>query len=66
LWQEEACSHLETEAGRRREADRRYRQAGTQVESSHADKGTKAEVCGSRQAGAVTQECRQMSREVIR
>jgi hypothetical protein len=36
MWQEEACSHLETEAGRWREADRRYTQAQKQVESSHA------------------------------
>jgi hypothetical protein len=50
VWQEEACSHLETEAGRWREADRRYRKAGKQVESSHADKGTEAGGCRVRQA----------------
>jgi hypothetical protein len=64
MWQEEACSHLETEAGRRREADRRYRQAGKQVKSSHAHRGTEAG--GWREAAAVTRECRQMSREGVR
>jgi hypothetical protein len=54
IWQEEPCSRLETEAGRqagrRREADRRYSQAGKQVDSSHADKGTEAGGCRGRQA----------------
>jgi hypothetical protein len=58
IQQEEPCSHLETEAGRQREGDRRYRQAGKQVESSHTDKGTEAGGCRGRQvvgrqAGAV-------------
>jgi hypothetical protein len=44
IWQEEPCSHLQTEA------DRRYKQAGKQVESSHADKGTEARGCRGRQA----------------
>jgi hypothetical protein len=37
VWQEEACSHLETEAGR-------------ETESSHADSGTEAGGCRVRQA----------------
>jgi hypothetical protein len=53
MWQEEECSHLEPEAGR--EAGR-----------DQPCKGTEAGRCRGRQAGAVTQECRQMSREGIR
>jgi hypothetical protein len=51
-------------------------QARKQVHSSHVDKGTEAGGCRGRQAeaeaswkrqaGALTQECRQMSREGIR
>jgi hypothetical protein len=54
-WEKETSRQMQH--GRKREADRRYRQAGKQVESSHTDKGQKQE---DAQIG------RQMSREGIR
>jgi hypothetical protein len=63
--QEEACSHLEPEAGRWGEADMRYRQARKRAAmQTKAQKQEDAEV--GRQKWAGRQECRQMSREGIR
>jgi hypothetical protein len=62
MWQEEASSHVETEAGRWKGADRRYRQVGKQVQSSHADKG-KLEAAGrSGQVGRQVQLHRSVGR----